>query len=206
MPSSFAGGAPESLVKKISHGARDLRGRVALGLWSPACEWQFMPLENIVARVASRVQLRPSNEICRRRLLSCLRDYGRPRSRSRSLLRRKLEIHERGGGALGGVDPQNESDGAEQARLMGKMAVVKTKEICGPRPFACARPQYKLTDYGVDMIFQCAFDEMQHASKKADAKALAASLGSTVKQAARSISTSWMMRQSKRASTITSTR
>jgi hypothetical protein len=115
------------------------------------------------------------------------------------LLRRKLENHVRGGGALdrflGGFFGGFLGGSAagvrrpEQARLMGKMAVVKTKEICGPRPFACARPQYKLTDYGVDMIFQGAFDEMQHASKKADPKALAASLGPTVKQAARSIST-----------------
>ncbi|GLR85341.1 hypothetical protein [Bradyrhizobium iriomotense] len=77
------------------------------------------------------------------------------------------------------ADPQHKPDSAEQVRLMGKTVVVKAKEISGPRPFACAKPQYKLADYGPDMIFQGAFDEMQHSSKKVDPKALAASLGFT---------------------------
>ncbi|MGY8666492.1 hypothetical protein Q3C01_29645 [Bradyrhizobium sp. UFLA05-109] len=77
------------------------------------------------------------------------------------------------------ADAQHKPDSAEQARLMGKMVLVKAKEISGPRPFACAKPQYKLTDYAADMIFQGAFDEMQHSSKKTDPKALAASLGFT---------------------------
>ncbi|WP_249151309.1 hypothetical protein [Bradyrhizobium liaoningense] len=34
-----------------------------------------------------------------------------------------------------------------------------------------------MTDYGPDMIFQGALDEMQRADKKAEPKALAASLG-----------------------------
>jgi len=77
------------------------------------------------------------------------------------------------------ADAQRKPDSAEQARLLGKTIVFKDKEISGPRPFACARAQYKVTDYGADMIFQGAFDEMQHSSKKADPKALAASLGFT---------------------------
>jgi len=77
------------------------------------------------------------------------------------------------------ADAQRKPDNAEQARLMGKTVVFKPKEISGPRPFACARPQYKVTDYGADMIFQGAFDEMQHSSKKADPNALAASMGFT---------------------------
>ena len=77
------------------------------------------------------------------------------------------------------ADAHRKPDSAEQARQLGKTVVFKAKEIAGPRPFACARPQYKVTDYGADMIFQGAFDEMQHSSKKADPKALAASLGFT---------------------------
>ncbi|WP_027531906.1 hypothetical protein [Bradyrhizobium sp. WSM3983] len=75
------------------------------------------------------------------------------------------------------ADPHRKPDDAERARLMGKTVVLKAREISGPRPFACARPQYKVTDYGPDMLFQGAFDEMQRADKKADPKALAASFG-----------------------------
>jgi hypothetical protein len=75
------------------------------------------------------------------------------------------------------ADAERKPDSAEQARLMGKTIAFKAKEIAGPRPFACARPQYKVTDYGADMIFQGAFDEMRQSNKKADPKALAASLG-----------------------------
>src|SRR4051794_26517757 len=75
------------------------------------------------------------------------------------------------------ADPQRKPDGTERARLMGKAVVLKAKEISGPRPFACAKPQYKVIDYGPDMIFQGAFDEMQHADKKADPKALPSPLG-----------------------------
>jgi len=75
------------------------------------------------------------------------------------------------------ADAQRKPDSAEQARLMGRIVAFRTKEITGPRPFACAKPQYKVADYGVDMIFQGAFDEMQRSNKKADPKALAVSLG-----------------------------
>ena len=75
------------------------------------------------------------------------------------------------------ADPHRKPDDAERARLMGKTVVLKSGEISGPRPFACARPHYKVTDYGPDMIFQGAFDEMQRVDKKADPKTLAASLG-----------------------------
>ncbi|MBC9876398.1 hypothetical protein G8O24_03440 [Bradyrhizobium sp. INPA01-394B] len=75
------------------------------------------------------------------------------------------------------ADRHRKPDDAERTRLIGKMLVLKTREISGPRPFACASPQYKMTDYGPDMIFQGAFEEMQRADKKADPQALAASLG-----------------------------
>lgn len=77
------------------------------------------------------------------------------------------------------ADPHRKPDDAERARLIGKTLVLKTGEISGPRPFACAKPQYKVTNYGPEMIFQGAFDEMQHADTKADPKALAGSLGFT---------------------------
>ncbi|MCG2626030.1 hypothetical protein L6654_05255 [Bradyrhizobium sp. WYCCWR 13023] len=75
------------------------------------------------------------------------------------------------------ADPHRKPDDAERARLMGKTVALKTGEISGPRPFACTKPHYKLTDYGPDMLFQGAFDEMRSADKKVDPKALAASLG-----------------------------
>jgi hypothetical protein len=77
------------------------------------------------------------------------------------------------------ADPQRKPDDAERGRLMGQTVVLKAREISGPRPFACAKPRYKVTDYGPDMIFQGAFDEMQRADKKVDPGALAASLGFT---------------------------
>ncbi|EJN15832.1 hypothetical protein PMI42_00597 [Bradyrhizobium sp. YR681] len=75
------------------------------------------------------------------------------------------------------ADQQRKPEGAERARLIGKAIVLKAKEISGPQPFACAKPQYKVTDYGPDMIFQGAFGEMQRVDRKADPKASAASLG-----------------------------
>jgi len=75
------------------------------------------------------------------------------------------------------ADTHRKPDDAERTRLVGKTVILKPKEISGPRPFACAKPQYKVADYGPDMLFQGAFDEMQRADKKADPKALAASLG-----------------------------
>ncbi|MBK3666826.1 hypothetical protein JJE66_37165 [Bradyrhizobium diazoefficiens] len=75
------------------------------------------------------------------------------------------------------ADLHRKPDDAERARLMGKTVVLRSREITGPRPFACAKPQYKVTDYGPDMLFQGAFEEMQRTDSKADPKALAASLG-----------------------------
>ncbi|MCP3384747.1 hypothetical protein NLM31_30680 [Bradyrhizobium sp. CCGUVB4N] len=77
------------------------------------------------------------------------------------------------------ADPHRKPDDAERTRLMGKTVVLKAREISGPRPFACAKLQYKVTDYGPEMLFQGAFDEMQRADKKVDPKALAVSLGFT---------------------------
>lgn len=75
------------------------------------------------------------------------------------------------------ADPHRKPDDSERTRLMGKTLTIRAKEVSGPRSLACAKPQYKMTDYGPEMIFQGAFDEMQRAGKKADPKALATSLG-----------------------------
>ena len=75
------------------------------------------------------------------------------------------------------ADPHRKPDDAERARLIGKTVILKPREISGPRPLACAKPQYKVADYGPDMLFQGAFDEMHRADKKVDPKALAVSLG-----------------------------
>ncbi|MDH2341716.1 hypothetical protein [Bradyrhizobium sp. SSUT77] len=67
----------------------------------------------------------------------------------------------------------------------------------------------QVTDYGPDMIFQGAFDEMQRADRKVDPKALAASLGftaapiRTLETAARSMFTSWTIQPPRSDSTIT---
>jgi hypothetical protein len=75
------------------------------------------------------------------------------------------------------ADPKQKPDSAEQARLIGKTIVFKTKQITGPAPFACKAPRYKERAVAADMIFQGAFDEMRAKNKAADPDQLAASLG-----------------------------
>ena len=77
------------------------------------------------------------------------------------------------------ADPHHKPDDAERLRLTGKIVALKAREISGPRPFGCAKPHYKVTDYDPEMLFQGAFDEMRRADKKVDPKALAVSLGFT---------------------------
>ncbi|WP_456843264.1 hypothetical protein [Bradyrhizobium sp. USDA 4486] len=71
----------------------------------------------------------------------------------------QLDNHD--GAARPWSDPQRKPDDTERTRLMGKAVGLKAKERSGPRPFACAKPRYKVTCYTHDMIFQTAFDEMQ---------------------------------------------
>jgi hypothetical protein len=75
------------------------------------------------------------------------------------------------------ADPRQKPDGAEQSRLLGKTITFKAKEIAGPRPFACAAPHYKLSDFTADLIFQGAFEEMQSKDRSVDPNRIAASLG-----------------------------
>ena len=79
------------------------------------------------------------------------------------------------------ADPRQKPDGAEPSRLIGKTVVFRPKEIAGPRPFACAAPHYKVSDFTADMAFQGAFEEMQSKNKSVDPDKLAASLGFTGK-------------------------
>ncbi|MEP6836832.1 MAG: hypothetical protein ABJA75_02175 [Bradyrhizobium sp.] len=75
------------------------------------------------------------------------------------------------------ADPQRKSDSAEQARLIGKAVIFKTREIAGPAPFACKAAHYKEKNYTADMIFQGAFSEMKSKDKSVDPNKIAVSLG-----------------------------
>src|SRR5450756_2840833 len=75
------------------------------------------------------------------------------------------------------ADPKQKPDSAEQSRLLGKTIVLKAGEIAGPRPFGCAAPHYKVSDFAADMIFQGAFEQMQSGNKSLDPNTIAASLG-----------------------------
>lgn len=75
------------------------------------------------------------------------------------------------------VDSQQKSDGAEQARLIGRAVIFKAREIAGPAPFACRAAHYKEKNHTADMIFQGAFGEMKSKDKSVDPNRIAASLG-----------------------------
>ncbi len=79
------------------------------------------------------------------------------------------------------ADPKQKPDSAEPSRLLGKTIVFKPREIAGPPPFACKAPHYKESDFGADLLFQGAFEEMQSKNKSVDPDKLAASLGFTGK-------------------------
>jgi hypothetical protein len=75
------------------------------------------------------------------------------------------------------ADPKRKPDSAEQARLIGKSVVFTATQITGPRPFTCATPHYKLSDFTAGMLFQGAFENMQSNDKAIDPGKIAASLG-----------------------------
>jgi hypothetical protein len=77
------------------------------------------------------------------------------------------------------ADPKLMPDTAEQARLIGKAVVFKTKEIAGPEPLACKSSHYKERNYTADLIFQGALEEMKSKNKSVDPNKIAASLGFT---------------------------
>jgi len=75
------------------------------------------------------------------------------------------------------ADPGRKPDSSEMRSLVGKMIVVKTKEIAGPRPMACKDPNYRVKDFPAGMLFQGAFEEMQTRDKSADPVKIAEKLG-----------------------------
>ena len=75
------------------------------------------------------------------------------------------------------ADPAQKADVTEQARLIGKAVVFKSREITGPEPLACKTAHYKEKNYTADMIFQGAFGEMKLKDKSVDPNKIAASLG-----------------------------
>jgi hypothetical protein len=75
------------------------------------------------------------------------------------------------------ADPKQKPDSTEPSRLIGKTVIFKAREIAGPRPFACAAPHYKISDFTADLLFQGAFENMQSNDKSVDPNRIAASLG-----------------------------
>jgi hypothetical protein len=73
--------------------------------------------------------------------------------------------------------PTRLQDSADKARLIGKTVTLRSKEIAGPQPFACKGPQYQVSDFTADKLFQGAFEEMQTRDKSIDPDKMAAALG-----------------------------
>src|ERR1051325_2860930 len=63
----------------------------------------------------------------------------------------------------------------EAKTLTGKIVTIEAKRILGPRQVACAKANYQVKSYPVDMLFQGSFEEMKQRDKSVDmAKAAAA--------------------------------
>lgn len=175
--------APES-KEFISHGARDLRGRFAIAL-SLDPERRFT-VKNVCGPMnpdaKSRVQFQQLKGIDRMKFTGAVCLLVSVGTANAAAAADTFYIGSwtfTAAVVAPWADPQRKPDATERARLMGKAVVFKAGGISGPRPFACAKPQYRLTDYGPDMIFQGAFDEMHRADSKTDPKVLASSLGFT---------------------------
>jgi hypothetical protein len=68
-------------------------------------------------------------------------------------------------------------DLAEAKTLTGKIVKIEATRILGPRQVACAKPNYQVKNYGVDMLFQGQFEEMKDRDKSVDMAKAAASAG-----------------------------
>lgn len=66
---------------------------------------------------------------------------------------------------------------AEMKTLVGKIVVIRTNEMTGPRQIACKGPKYVVRDYPADMLFQGAFGEMNRRDKSVDPVKVAAKVG-----------------------------
>src|SRR5262249_12032051 len=61
--------------------------------------------------------------------------------------------------------------------LMGKTVTFRPREIAGPPMLVCKGPNYKLSSFTADMLFQGAFGEMHEKDERVDPAKVAASLG-----------------------------
>jgi len=61
--------------------------------------------------------------------------------------------------------------------LTGKTVTLAAKAITGPKVFACKGPNYKVSDFSADMLFQGELGEMHDANPAKDPLALAHALG-----------------------------
>ena len=65
----------------------------------------------------------------------------------------------------------------EAKTLSGKIVTIEAKRILGPRQVACAKPNYHVKSYPVDMLFQGSFGEMKERDKSVDMAKAAAAAG-----------------------------
>jgi hypothetical protein len=72
---------------------------------------------------------------------------------------------------------ERKADIAESRTLSGKIVKIEATRILGPRQIACAKPNYQVKSYGVDMLFQGQFEEMKERDKSVDMTKAAASAG-----------------------------
>jgi hypothetical protein len=77
------------------------------------------------------------------------------------------------------ANPVTSTDTAEMRSFIGKTVTLASKEISGPKVFACNGPHYKLSYFTADMLFEGQFGEMHDADKSKDPQKLATSLGFT---------------------------
>jgi hypothetical protein len=66
---------------------------------------------------------------------------------------------------------------AEGKSLTGQIVKIEATRILGPRQVACAKPNYQVKSYGVDMLYQGQFEEMKERDKTVDMAKAAAAAG-----------------------------
>jgi hypothetical protein len=72
---------------------------------------------------------------------------------------------------------ERKPDLAGSKTLTGKLVNIEATRILGPRQVACAKPNYQVKSYGVDMLFQGQFEEMKERDKSVDMNKAAATAG-----------------------------
>jgi hypothetical protein len=74
------------------------------------------------------------------------------------------------------VDPPQQPDEKAMKALRGKTVTLRPHAITGPKAFACKGPQYKISEFSADMLFQGQFGEMHATNPAKDPLELAHSL------------------------------